>query len=68
MDYPVHQGKLNLHHPISASSGSRASVFTMVGFMSEGPEEVYYLRCLTSLRCSSVRISSVGSGREWVMG
>ena len=36
----MHQGKLNLIHPISDSSGSSASVFTIDGVMYEGPEGV----------------------------
>ena len=39
-EYPVHQGELNLLHPISDSSGSSASVFTISGVMYEGPEGV----------------------------
>ena len=34
----MHQGKLNLLHPISGSSGSSASVFIIAGVMYEGPE------------------------------
>ena len=34
------QGKLNLLHPISDSSGYSASVLTISGVMSEGPEVV----------------------------
>ena len=45
----MHQGKLNLRHTISASSGYRDSVFTTAGVTSEGKEEVYYLIHLTSL-------------------
>ena len=48
-DYPVHQGKLNLRHPISLSSGSSTSVFTTAGVTKEGPEDVDYLRLKTSL-------------------
>ena len=39
----MQQVKLNLLHPISTSSGSIASVFTIDGVMSEGPEEVVLL-------------------------
>ena len=36
----MNQEKLNLLHPISDSSGSSASVFTISGVMYEGPEGV----------------------------
>ena len=42
-EYTVHQGKLNLLQPISLSSVSRASVFTMTGVTMEGPDDVDYL-------------------------
>ena len=55
-EYPVHQGKLNLLHPISASSGSIVSDFTIAGGISEGPEEVVSQRRLTLVMyCSSER-------------
>ena len=37
-EYLVHHVKLNLRHPISDSSGSRASVFTIDGVTSEVPK------------------------------
>ena len=43
----MHQGNLNLHHPIYDCSGFMDSFF-MVGVASKGPEEVDYLSCLTS--------------------
>ena len=43
----MNQGKLNLLHPISASSGSRASIFTIDGVISERPEDVVSWRRLT---------------------
>ena len=36
----MHQGKLNLLRPISDSSGSSASFFTIAVVTSEGPEDV----------------------------
>ena len=38
----MNQGKLNLLHPISASSDSIASVLTISGVMYEGMEEVFF--------------------------
>ena len=32
----MHQGKLNIRHPISTSSGSRDSIFTIARVTSEG--------------------------------
>ena len=62
--YPVHHGKLNLRQPVSTSSVSRASVFTIVGVTSEGPEEVGSLKCLTSLMYSAMEMGWSWSGRE----
>ena len=42
----MRQGKLNCHHPISASSGSTASVFTISEVVSEGTEDVVSRRWL----------------------
>ena len=44
----MNQGNLKLRHPISDISEDRSSVFTMVGVMSEGAEEVASLNFLTS--------------------
>ena len=44
--WPVHQGKLNLLHLIYDISGSSASVFTISGVISEGPEDVVSWRRL----------------------
>ena len=52
-EYPVHQVKLNLRHPISLSLVSSTSDFTMAGLMMEGPEEVDCLSCFTLLVHSS---------------
>ena len=38
VEYHVHQGKLNLRHPISISSGSRTYVLTVAGVTKEGPK------------------------------
>ena len=57
MDYPVHQGKLNLHHPISASSGSSALGLSTVEVKSEGSEEVDSLSFVTSFSYSSRGVS-----------
>ena len=51
-----YHGKLNLSHPIFENLGSRALVLIMAGVTSEGTEEADYLRCLTYMRYSSVRI------------
>ena len=44
----MQQGKLNLLHPISAHSVSRASIFTMDVVTSEVPEEFATWTCFTS--------------------
>ena len=63
----MHQGKLNLLHPISTSSESSASVFNIDGVMSEGPGEVVYRRRFPSVMyCSNERVSFL-SGREPVV-
>ena len=38
----MNQEKLNLLQPISDSSGSSASIFTISGVIYEGPEGVFY--------------------------
>ena len=38
-EYPVHQRKLNLPHPIYLGSGPRTTVLTMTGVTREDPEE-----------------------------
>ena len=43
----MHPGKLNRLHPISDSSGSSSSVFTISGVTSEGAEDVVSWRRLT---------------------
>ena len=43
---------MNLRQPISASSDSKASFFTIVGVKHEGIEEVASLSCTASLMCS----------------
>ena len=48
-DYTVHHGKLNLHHTISANSGSNDYILTMSGVKIDGPEEVASWSQLTSL-------------------
>ena len=48
-EYPVHQGKLNIRHPIYLSSGFMVSVFIMAGVTKEVPEELYSLRLRNSL-------------------
>ena len=45
----MQQGKLSLLHPISDSSGSSASVFTIAGVMSEGPDGDVSRRWLNSV-------------------
>ena len=45
----MHQGKLNLCHPISLSSRYRTSALTIVGVTTEVPGEVDSLRILNSL-------------------
>ena len=45
----MHQGKLNIHHTISVSSGFRASVFVVAGVKYEGPEGVASLSSLNFL-------------------
>ena len=64
---PVHHGKLKLCHPIFASSVSKDYVFTIVGLMPEGPDEIYYLRRLTSLVYSFRETGWTLSGIERVM-
>ena len=63
----MQQVKLNLLHPISTSSGSIASVFTIDGVMYEGPEEVVSWRRLTSVIYFSIGRGSYLSGRDPVM-
>ena len=63
----MHQEKLNLCQPISASYESRASVFTIVGMVSEGTEEVDYLIHLISLMYYYRKVGGVGSSREKVI-
>ena len=43
----MHQVNINLLHPISAISGSSASIFTISEVMYEGPEEIVSRRRLT---------------------
>ena len=45
----MQQGKLNLLHPISNSSGPRASIFFISGVMSEGMEGGVSQRRLNSV-------------------
>ena len=53
----MNQGRLNLLHPISASSGSSASIFTISGGMSEGMVEVVSQRRLTLVMyCSNLSV------------
>ena len=59
-----YQGKLDLCHPISLSSGSSTSVLNMVGVNKEGPEEVDSLRLRSSLIYSSRLIGGAFSGRS----
>ena len=63
----MHHGNLNLRQPISASSGPRASVFTIAGVTFEVPEEVDSLRPPTSLVYYSRVIGWELSGRERVI-
>ena len=51
--YPVRHGKLNLRHPISASSESRTSVLIAVGVTLESPDHVPSLVWITSIVDSS---------------
>ena len=53
-EYPIYQGKLNLRHSIYLSSVSSTSVLTMIRVTMEGPEDVDYLVCSTSLVNSSI--------------
>ena len=52
----MHHGKLNMRQPISASSGSRTSVLTISGVTSEVPDEIPFLRRITSVVYSSINI------------
>ena len=65
--YPIHQGKLNLRHPIYLSSGSSTSILTMVGVTMEGPEEVDSLSCFTSLVQSYRLMREALSGTDTVI-
>ena len=63
----MHQYKLNLLCPISASSGSSTNIFTISGVMSEGTEEfVSWRRLNLVIYCSNDR-SSDFSGIDLVM-
>ena len=61
--YPVHQGNLNLGLLISLSSGSRTSVFTMVGVTKKDPEELDSLVLRISLMYSSRLVGEAFSGK-----
>ena len=62
----MNQVKLNLLHPISSSSGSSASVFPFSGVMSEGPEEVCFLKTVNFVDVLLKKRDSDLSGRETV--
>ena len=63
----MHQVKLNICQPISSSSGSIASVFTIVGVTSEGHNKVDSLRRPKYLMYSSRYVGWAWSGREVVI-
>ena len=66
--YPMHQGKLDIHHKISLSYGLRDSVFIVEGVMMEGPGDVPSLRYFNSVMQSSRVMGVAESGRSHVTG
>ena len=66
-EYPLYEGKLNLSQPISASSGSRATVFTIMGVTSEGVEEVASMSRLNFLLYYFREMVWAWYGRDKVM-
>ena len=63
----MHQGKLNLLYPISDVSGSRASIFTIAGVMSEGASGFVSQRRLNSVIYFPNEMGSALLGIEPVM-
>ena len=64
---PIHQGKFNLRHPISAILGYCNYVIALAVTTYEGTEEVYSISPLEYFSYSSRGIGWVWYGRDSVM-
>ena len=58
----MNQGKLNCRRPSSLTSVSDDPVFPMTGVMSEGPDEVDYLKLLIVMVFYCWNMSGFGGG------